>query len=101
VQRRHGNILQGLGIHHLDKEILGFIGAACINISFIPQIWRLYRLKSAREISLPFTILMVVGGLFWLTYGIVSGLPSVIIANIVATVLSAMMLTAKIIYGRR
>lgn len=84
-----------------NTEILGYFGAACINIAFIPQVWRLYRLKSALEISLPFTILLLAGGGCWLTYGIVLSLPSIIIANIVAILLNVLMLIAKLLYGRQ
>ena len=80
--------------------MFGYIGAALINISFIPQIWRLYRLKSAREISLPFTLLITIGGLFWLAYGVVLSLPAVIIGNVVALVIDALLIIAKLAYGR-
>jgi len=83
------------------QEIFGYLGATFINISFIPQVWRLYRLKSAREISLPFVILITMGGLFWLTYGLILSLPAVIIGNIVALVLNALLIIAKLAYGRR
>ena len=84
-----------------SREIFGFLGAACINISFIPQIWRLFKLRSAREISLPFTLLLIAGAIFWLIYGLLSSLPSVIIANSVALGLSILMLTAKLIYNKQ
>ncbi len=37
-------------------EFLGFLGGACTTLGFIPQVVRVLRLKSAREISLPFTL---------------------------------------------
>ncbi len=82
------------------KELLGFLGGALITIAFIPQIWRLFKLKSAREISLPFTLLFLLGGIFWLSYGVLSKLPSVILANAVSLVLVAAMLYAKLKYGK-
>jgi len=81
-------------------EIFGFIGAASINIAFIPQVYRLFKLKSAREISLPFTILLTFGNFAWLVYGLTLSLPSVIIANISATILNFLMIYAKLKYGR-
>lgn len=81
-------------------EILGFIAGVLINAAFIPQVYRLFKLKSAREISLPFTSMLVAGGLFWLSYGILISSSSIVITNIVAVVLSALMLLAKILYGK-
>ena len=82
------------------KELLGFIAGLLMTVGFIPQVWRLYRLKSAHEISLAFTTLFVVGISFWLTYGIVQGLPSVIIWNSITLALGCGMLYAKVRYGR-
>ena len=82
------------------REVFGFIGGALTTVALVPQIWRLFKMKSAHEISLPFTLMYLIGGIFWLTYGAVLGKPSVIIANTVALVLTSLMLYAKIKYGK-
>ena len=82
------------------QEILGLIGGFFTTTSLIPQVWRLYRLKSAREISLTFNIFFALGVIFWLWYGIVLGLPAVIIWNAITIVLVASMLFAKFKYNR-
>jgi MtN3 and saliva related transmembrane protein len=82
------------------KELLGFVGGALTTVGFIPQVWRLFRLRSAREISLPFTIFFIAGIGFWLSYGIAMGLPSVIIWNAITFALGWAMLYAKLTYGR-
>ncbi len=84
-----------------SKEVLGFVAGAMISIALIPQVWRLYRLKSAREISLPFNVLFLLGGILWLAYGIVQESPSIIAANSVNIVLVSAMLYAKVKYGRQ
>jgi MtN3 and saliva related transmembrane protein len=83
------------------QEILGFAGGTLITLAFIPQVWRLYRLKSAREISLPFNLLFLVGGVCWLVYGILQGSPSIIVSNAVNLVLVLAMLYAKLKWGRQ
>ena len=70
------------------------------NSAFIPQVWRLFKLKSAREISLPFNILFLVSTCLWLSYGIVLGLLSVIFWNLITMVFACTMLYAKLKYGR-
>ena len=82
------------------KELLGFIGGALITIGFIPQVWRLFKLNSAREISLPFTILFLVGAAFWLSYGVSMRLASVILWNTISLAIMGAMIYAKIKYGR-
>jgi len=99
--RRHGT-LELDWRHELDwEEILGFVGGSLITVAFIPQVWRLYRLKSAREISLPFNILFLMGGMCWLAYGISKDLLSVIVSNVVNLALVLAMLYAKVKYGRQ
>jgi MtN3 and saliva related transmembrane protein len=82
------------------KELLGFIAGAITNVGFIPQVWRLFKLKSAHEISLPFILLFLVGVACWLAYGILLNLPPVIWWNAVATAMMCAMLYAKLKYGK-
>ena len=81
-------------------ETLGFIAGALVTFSLIPQLVRVFRLKSAREISALFTTLMLTGIVTWLVYGILLGLTPVIIWNAIAAVLVATLLGAKLKYGR-
>ena len=81
-------------------EWLGFIGGAVITLGFVPQVVGLYRLKSAREISLAFIILFLIGAVLWLAYGISFGLVPVILWNSITLVLDLALLYAKLKYGR-
>jgi len=82
------------------KELLGFAGGASIALAFIPQIWRLFKLKSAREISLPFTSLFLLGAVCWLSYGVVLKLLPVILWNAIGATEICAVLYAKLKYGR-
>jgi MtN3 and saliva related transmembrane protein len=82
------------------KELLGFIGGFFTTISLVPQVWRLYKLKSAREISLAFNAFFELGIIFWLAYGILLDLPAVILWNSITLVLVSSMLYAKLKWGR-
>ncbi len=82
------------------QDIMGILGGALMTGAMIPQVYRLFKLKSAREISFVFTLLFFVGTACWLTYGILFGLPPVIFWNAVSLVLAAGMLFAKVKYGR-
>lgn len=81
-------------------EILGFVAGAVVTLSYFPQIIRVFRLKSAHEISLLFTILMLVGISTWLAYGIIFRLTPIILWNIIGAAQAATMLYAKLKYGR-
>ena len=83
------------------QELLGFVGGAFMTLGFIPQVWRLFKLKSAREISLPFNILFLIGTACWLSYGILFGLAPVILWNAISLALGLAMLYAKLKYGSK
>ncbi len=81
-------------------EYLGFVAGALVTCSLIPQIIRVFQLRSAREISMLFTTLLLLGLILWLAYGISFGLAPVILWNAVGAILVAILLYAKLKYGR-
>ena len=70
-------------------------------MALVPQLIKIFKLKSALEISLPFTILLLVGMLCWLRYGILVQLFPVILWNAVGATLVVTLLFAKLKYGRQ
>lgn len=80
-------------------EYLGLIAGLFTTFAVIPQIMRVYKLKSAREISLIYTSVMMIGVAFWLVYGIFLGLLSLMIWNSISLVLNGWLLFAKLRYG--
>jgi len=83
------------------QEVLGFVAGILVTVSLVPQVIKIFRLKSAVEISLPFTILLLVGMLCWLGYGILFQLFPIIFWNAVGAGLVATLLSAKLKYGKR
>ncbi len=82
-------------------EYLGIIGGVFTTFAVVPQIIRVYQLKSAREISLIFTSSLLLGIIIWLVYGIFLNLIAIIIWNSIGIVLNGWLLLVKIIYGRQ
>ena len=81
-------------------EVLGLIAGAITTGSFVPQVIRVYKLKSAREISLLFTLLFLSGGLLWLSYGVYLRSFPIMFWNIIASLLSLALLVGKLRYGK-
>jgi MtN3 and saliva related transmembrane protein len=82
------------------NEVLGFVGGALVNCGFIPQVVRVLRLRSAHEISLLFTILLLSGTVCWLFYGLWQHLAAVVFWNAILLVLATVLLYAKLRYGK-
>ena len=92
-----------LAIEHLGRpsvEDLGFVAAFCTTAAFVPQLMRVVRLRSARDISLPTFLMFSIGVLLWLIYGLYIGSMPVIASNVVTLVLSVSILVLKLRYGR-
>lgn len=79
-------------------DVLGLIAGALTTFALIPQVYRIFRLKSAHEISLPFTITYLVGGTTWLAYGIVDGLFPIIVWNAIAVSITFALFFLKLKY---
>jgi MtN3 and saliva related transmembrane protein len=84
----------------LSAEWLGLIAGAITTISFLPQVIRVFKLKSAHEISLTFTILFLIGISCWLAYGFSLRLTPLILWNSISVILALILIYAKLKYGR-
>ncbi len=85
----------------LVTDYLGLIAGALATFAMVPQIIRVFKLKSAREISLLFNTMLLAGIICWLAYGILMGLTPIIFWNIIGATLVALLLYAKIKYGKQ
>ena len=81
-------------------ESLGFVAGILTTISFLPQVIRIYRIKSGREISLWMTLLLSSGVTLWLVYGLLMRSMPIILANLVTLVLVITILVLKLFYAR-
>jgi len=82
-------------------EDLGFVAAVCTTAAFVPQLVRVLRLRSARDVSLPTYLLFSIGVFLWLLYGVYTGSKPVVASNAVTLVLSVSILILKYRYDRR
>ena len=68
-------------------------------ISLFPQVFKIWKSKSAKDISLLMFSIFCVGLLLWILYGFsIDSLP-VIITNIVTFILACVVIVLKIKYG--
>jgi MtN3 and saliva related transmembrane protein len=81
-------------------DLIGYVAATCTTLSFLPQLFRVVRLKSARDISLGMFLIFSLGTALWLTYGLLSHSKPVTVANAVTFLLSISILVLKLRYDR-
>jgi len=79
-------------------KYIGFFAAFCTTIAFVPQVIKVYKSKSTKDISLYMFLIFTIGVLSWLIYGIIIFNIPVILANAVTLVLSLIILIYKLRY---
>ncbi len=77
-------------------ESIGFLAAFCTTTAFVPQLVRVLRLRTARDISLGTFLLFSIGVFLWLVYGIYAHSKPVIASNAVTLLLSVSILILKL-----
>ena len=88
-------------MHAQATDLIGYVAAVCTTISFLPQLIRVYRLKSAREISFTMFLIYSFGIFLWLLYGIFIRSFPIIMSNAFTLALSLAILVLKIRYDQR
>jgi MtN3 and saliva related transmembrane protein len=81
-------------------EALGYAAGVLTTIAFVPQVWRIWTMKSAHEISWAMFVIFNVGIVLWLIYGIALVAWPLIFANSATLVLALTVLALKWRYGR-
>ncbi|BCL34026.1 SemiSWEET transporter [Nostoc sp. MS1] len=78
--------------------ILGLIAATLTTVAFLPQVWRTWKTKSAKDVSFIMLIAFMSGLFLWLIYGIILNALPIILANSITLVLNFIILWLKIKY---
>jgi MtN3 and saliva related transmembrane protein len=79
--------------------VIGTVAGTLTTAAYLPQVVKVWRSRSAGDISLQMYILMVTGSVLWVTYGVLTLAWPVIIANAVSLLFTAIILIFKIRYG--
>ncbi|MBD2437821.1 SemiSWEET transporter [Nostoc sp. FACHB-110] len=78
--------------------ILGLIAGALTTIAFLPQMYKTWQSKSAKDVSFVMLITFMSGLLLWLIYGLALNALPIIIANAISFIFNLIILVLKIRY---
>jgi MtN3 and saliva related transmembrane protein len=81
-------------------DFIGYSAAVCTTLSFLPQLIRVLKLRSARDISLGMFLIFSVGTVLWMVYGLFLHSKPVVVANAVTLLLAVSILILKLHYDR-
>ncbi len=80
-------------------NIIGYLAAISTTIAFLPQAIRIWKTKSAKDLSLFTFLIFCIGTMLWLIYGIMLNSLPIIFANSLTMILALTILFFKFKYG--
>jgi MtN3 and saliva related transmembrane protein len=81
-------------------SILATISGSLMALASLPQIYKIYKRKSAKDISALSYSFFVIGGTIWLLYGIQLNSFAIILSNSLSILSSISVLLGWYLYGR-
>ena len=78
--------------------LIGLVAAAATTISLFPQLWKMWKTKSVKDISLTTFVVFSVGIFLWLIYGLLLDDLPIILANIFSFIQGLIILGLRIKY---
>lgn len=81
-------------------EILGYAAGALTAFTFLPQVIKTWRDRSARDISMNMYLIAFVNEVMWLVYGFMIDNMIIILTNAAMLFMSGAMIALKIKYGK-
>ena len=79
-------------------DILGVVAAILTTAAYVPQVYKTWKQKSTKDISLVMYLVLLTGVLLWLVYGFYIESVPIILANCVTAVLVLFVLIMKLKY---
>ena len=76
--------------------LVGFFAGTLTTISFVPQVARAWKLTETRDLSLSMLLLLALGILLWIFYGIWTGSMPIIVSNMITFILIMVLLGLKL-----
>ena len=79
--------------------IIGLLAGVCTTVAFIPQVQKIYCTHRTSDLSLPTYVLLSIGILFWIIYGVLLGRWTIIIPNASVLIMCGYVIIMKIKHG--
>ena len=82
-----------------SETAVGFVAGILTTVAFVPQVTRIWKTRSARDVSLPAFVVFTIGVAMWLAYGILKQELAIMLWNAVTLALAIAILWMKIKFG--
>jgi MtN3 and saliva related transmembrane protein len=79
-------------------DILGYTAGAITTLTFLPQVLKTWKEKSAKNVSLLMFVIAFVNEVMWIIYGFLKNDWVIILTNIIMIVFCSIMIALKLKY---
>jgi MtN3 and saliva related transmembrane protein len=79
-------------------DILGYSAGFITSLTFLPQVIKTWKEKSAKDISLMMFVIAAVNEVMWIVYGVLIDKPVIILTNAIVLAMSLIMIYLKLRY---
>lgn len=83
----------------MNADLIGAAAGALTTVAFIPQVWRIWKTRSARNLSLSMYLIFTCGVALWFVYGLELGAWPIIACNGLTLLLAGTVLVMKLRFG--
>jgi MtN3 and saliva related transmembrane protein len=80
----------------MTADIIGYLGGIFSSISFLPQVIRIWKTKSAQDLSMATLLLLATNVTLWLIYGITIASTPLWLTNAIVLIMVLTMIVFKI-----
>lgn len=84
----------------MDPEILGYAASAVTVLTFLPQVIKTWKEKTAKDVSLMMFVIAIVNEVMWIGYGVMIKNNVIIITNIIMMIMASTMIFLKLKYNK-
>lgn len=80
-------------------DILGYVAGLITAFTFLPQVIKTWKTKSAKDVSLAMFVIALTNQILWLAFGMLRDDPVIIITNAVMLFMTSIMISLKLKYN--
>ena len=83
----------------MNIDLIGMVAGTLSTVAFVPQVWRVWKTRSARDLSLPMYLIFTAGVALWFVYGLLLGAVPIIACNGLTLLLAGTVVAMKLKFG--
>ena len=83
----------------MNADLIGAVAGTLSTIAFIPQVWQIWKTRSARDLSLPMYLIFTSGVALWFVYGLLLGAVPIVVCNGLTLLLAGTVMAMKLKFG--